>query len=204
MRRTSNRLNSSRLNSNRQDHALKRILLALLGLALFYLVMILVLRTIGLENAHRFIHQSGAWAPIVFVVLCSLSLVIAPLSGSSLFIAGGALFGKETGFWLSLVASIIGCSINFWLSRKLGRQVVARLIGKNSLEELDRFTQRLEGNRGLLYLTLVMPLSQDIVSYAAGLTPISYHRFLVALISSGFVVVAAYIYLGTSLLEALL
>jgi uncharacterized membrane protein YdjX (TVP38/TMEM64 family) len=60
------------------------------------------------------------------------------------------------------------------------------------------------GNRGLFYLTLLMPLSQDIVSYAAGLTPISYSRFAIALILSGTVIVSAYIYLGSSLLEALL
>jgi uncharacterized membrane protein YdjX (TVP38/TMEM64 family) len=188
----------------RRTQLLKRVLPALFGFALFYGVMIFALKAIGLENTHQFIHRSGAWAPIFFVILCALSLVIAPFSGSSLFIAGGALFGKETGFLLSLIASIIGCSFNFWISRKLGRRIVARLIGKNSLEELDKFTRRLEGDRGVFYLALVMPLSQDIVSYAAGLTPISYSRFLVALILSGFVVVAAYIYLGTSLLEALI
>lgn len=183
---------------------LQRILLALLGFVMLYAVMVLLLRSVGLENAQQWIQRSGSWGPILFVLLCALSLIIAPLSGSSLFIAGGAVFGKETGYFLSLLASILGCSVNFWISRKLGRGVVARLIGQNSLAELDKFTGQVKGNRGVFYLTLIMPLSQDITSYAAGLTPISYSRFLIALILSGIVVIAAYIYLGTSLLEVFL
>lgn len=178
--------------------------MVLLGFAILYAVMVFLLRSVGLENAQQWIQRSGNWAPLLFVLLCACSLIIAPLSGSSLFIAGGALFGKETGYTLSLTASILGCSINFWISRKLGRGIVSHLIGQSSLTELDKLTGRLKGNRGIFYLTLMMPLSQDIVSYAAGLTPISYSRFLIALILSGIVVVAAYIYLGTSLLEVFL
>lgn len=183
---------------------LKRLLLILLGFIALYAVLVLVLRSIGLENAQQLVRQSGHWAPILFVLLCALSLVVAPLSGSSLFIAGGAIFGRQIGFLLSLIATVLGCSANFWISKKFGRGAVSRLIGKASLTELDQLTGRVTGNRGILYLTLLMPLSQDIVSYAAGLTPISYGRFAIALILSGTGIVAAYIYLGSSLLEALL
>jgi uncharacterized membrane protein YdjX (TVP38/TMEM64 family) len=183
---------------------LKRLLPLLLGFVALYGGMVLLLRWIGLENAQQMIQQSGNWAPVLFVFLCAFSLIIAPLSGSSLFVIGGALFGKQTAFLLSLMGTVIGCSANFWISKKFGRDVVVRLIGKASLAELDKFTGWVTGHRGVLYLTLLMPLSQDIVSYAAGLTPISYSRFAIALIIGGTVIVAAYIYLGSSLLEALL
>ncbi len=183
---------------------LKRLLLLLFGFVVLYTVMVLLLRWVGLENAQRLVRDSGQWAPVLFVILCAFSLIIAPLSGSSLFIAGGAIFGKQAGFLLSLIATVLGCSVNFWISKQFGRDAVARLIGKSSLAELDQLTSRVTGNRGIVYLTLLMPLSQDIVSYAAGLTPISYSRFAIALLLSGTAIVAAYIYLGSSLLEALL
>jgi uncharacterized membrane protein YdjX (TVP38/TMEM64 family) len=82
---------------------IKRILLALLGFAVLYAALILLLRTIGLDNAQQWIRQAGSWAPVLFILLCILSLMLAPLSGSSLFIAGGALFGKEKGYALSLL-----------------------------------------------------------------------------------------------------
>ncbi|NJR50684.1 MAG: VTT domain-containing protein [Leptolyngbyaceae cyanobacterium CSU_1_3] len=98
-------------------------------------------------------------------------------------------------------ASIIGCSVNFWISRTLGRQIAERLVGKTDLEQLDRFIDRLSAHQSIFYIILLMPLSQDIVSYAVGLTRVNYWRFLVALIVSAIAVVAAYVYLGSSLLE---
>lgn len=182
----------------------KKLLTALTIVLAIYIGMALALQAIGLENAQAFIRQRGWWAPIIFMLLCAASLIIAPLSGSSLFVLGGALFGKEVAWLLSWLASIVGCSTNFWISRKLGRRVVGRFIGQDNLDELDRFTQRLRGHRDILGMLVIMPLSQDIVSYAVGLTRIPFIRFLVALTISGAVVVAAYIYLGTSILEALI
>jgi uncharacterized membrane protein YdjX (TVP38/TMEM64 family) len=183
---------------------LKKVLLALLFVAVIYALMALALRAVGLENAQNFIKRTGAWAPFIFIVLCALSLIIAPLSGSSIFVAGGALFGRETGYALSFIATLIGCSINYWISRKFGRGVASRFIGKSNLEELDRFIKRLKSHHSILYMILIMPLSQDIVSYAVGLTQIKYRDFFTALAVSGAVIVAAYIYLGSSLLEALI
>ena len=182
----------------------QKILLALLLMVVLYVGMAAVLKAIGLENAQNYVKQAGVWAPVLFVALSAASLIIAPLSGSSLFILGGALFGKEVAFLLSYLGTLIGCSTNFWISRKLGRKVAARFIGDAELDDLDKFTQRLGNRRGIVYITLLMPLGQDIVSYAVGLTKTRYRNFFVALAVSGAAIVAAYIYLGTGLLERML
>jgi len=142
---------------------LKNILLAITFIAVFYITIAFALQTIGLDNAQLFIKQTGVWAPIVFIFLCAISLIIAPLSGSSLFVVGGTLFGKHDAFLLSYIASIIGCSVNFWISRKLGRKVAQRFIGKANLDELDKFINKLKSSRSILYMIILMPLSQDIV-----------------------------------------
>jgi uncharacterized membrane protein YdjX (TVP38/TMEM64 family) len=182
----------------------KKVLLALLfGLAV-YAVMVLALRWVGLENAQAFVRSTGIWSPIVFIFICTASLIIAPLSGSSIYIAGGALFGKEVGFLLSYLASLLGCSINFWISRKFGRKVATRFIGKGNLAELDKSTEQFKSHHEIFYMIAMMPLSQDVVSYAVGLTKITYRNFFIALAISAVGIVAAYIYLGTGLLEALI
>ncbi|BAY84207.1 hypothetical protein NIES267_37030 [Calothrix parasitica NIES-267] len=180
---------------------LKNILLAICIVTILYLTMALALQTIGLDNAQMFIKQTGVWAPIVFIFLCAVSLMIAPLSGSSLFVVGGTLFGKHDAFLFSYIASIIGCSVNFWISRRLGRKVAQRFIGKANLEELDKFIGKLKSSRSILYMILIMPFSQDIVSYAIGLTKIKYTYFLIALILSSTIVIGGYVYIGSSLLE---
>ncbi len=185
----------------RLSSKLQKILLAISFVAIFYLILALALQTIGLENAQILVKKTGVWAPVVFVVLCAASLIIAPLSGSSLFVVGGTLFGKHNAFLLSYIASILGCSANFWISRKLGRKVAQRFIGKTNLEELDKFINKLKSGRSILYMVIIMPFSQDIVSYAIGLTKIKYTHFLIALILSSIIVISGYVYIGSSLLE---
>ncbi|MGF1676987.1 MAG: TVP38/TMEM64 family protein [Rivularia sp. (in: cyanobacteria)] len=183
---------------------LKKILLASFFVIILYLIMVFALRNIGLDNAQQFIKQTGVWSPIVFIVLCAISLILAPLSGSSLFVIGGTLFGKHNAFLLSYIATIIGCSANFWISRKFGRKVAQRFIGKANLDELDKFINRFKSNRSIFYIIIIMPLSQDIVSYAIGLTKIKYSHFLIALILSSTVIISGYVYIGSSILEILI
>lgn len=183
---------------------LKKLLVAFLLVVAVYALAVLTLRAIGLENVHQFIQQLGVWGPIAFVMLGTLSMVFAPLSASSMFVTGGLLFGQQIGFLLSFFAAVMGCCINFWISRKLGRKVAARLIGQDSLKSLDRFTKRLNSHHGILVLMVILPISQDLVSYAVGLTKIRFWQFFIALVVSGAVVTGAYVYFGSGILEALL
>jgi uncharacterized membrane protein YdjX (TVP38/TMEM64 family) len=183
---------------------LKKILLALGLFGAAYGLMAIALKQVGLDNIHLWIQQTGLFAPIVFVLLNIVSLVIAPLSGSSLFVLGGVLFGKSLAFWLSWLASIVGCSINFWISRYWGRAIAVRLIGSNDLDQLDTLMGRLKDHHSIFYMIALMPLSQDIVSYAVGLTKVKYSSFAIALVISSAAIVAAYIYVGTNVMEWIL
>lgn len=182
----------------------KKALLAVLFVVGIYALMVVTLKAIGLENVHRSIQQMGMWSPIVFLLICTASMVIAPLSAGSIFVTGGLLFGKPIGFLLSLLGSVLGCTINFWISRLWGRKVVARLVGKSSLEDLDNFTHRLNNRHSILFMTLVMPIAQDMLSYAIGLTQVKFWHFFISMLIGGIAVVAVYIYFGSSLLEALI
>jgi uncharacterized membrane protein YdjX (TVP38/TMEM64 family) len=183
---------------------LKKLLLTLVLFGAAYGLMAIALKQIGLDNIHLWIQQTGVFAPVVFVLLNIVSLVIAPLSGSSLFVLGGVLFGQELAFWLSWPASIAGCSLNFWISRHWGRGIAVRLIGNQDLDQLDTVMGRLKDHHSIFYMIALMPLSQDIVSYAVGLTKVKYSSFAIALVISSAAIVAVYIYVGTNVMEWIL
>lgn len=180
-----------------------RVLATLFLAIALYAGLILILRAIGLENVQTSIKELGIWSPVVFVVVCAISLVLAPLSAGSVFLTSGLLFGPQLGFVLCFLGSVVGCSLNFWISRKLGRKVATYLVGKNSLKALDRLTNRLQARHSLMLMIVLMPISQDIVSYAVGLTKVRFFHFFLALTISGIAVAATYAYLGSNLLEVL-
>jgi uncharacterized membrane protein YdjX (TVP38/TMEM64 family) len=196
--------NLLRMSPKFKPFKFKKLLVAILLFISFYGLAVLLLRAIGVENLQTAIQQLGIWAPIAFVLLCSISMILAPLSSSSMFVTGGLLFGPQIGFALSLFASVVGCCVNFWIARKLGRSVVNRVISRNSLDDLDRLTSRLNSHHSILFMILVLPISQDLLSYAVGLTRVQFWQFFVALVISGIAVVGAYVYFGSGLLEALI
>ncbi|WP_247217455.1 VTT domain-containing protein [Synechococcus sp. C9] len=179
-----------------------RILGALLVVVGFYALAVIVLRWLGgVAPVQAWLAQFGIFSWLVFIFLSAGSLILAPLSGSSLYVVGGTLFGQNLAFVLSVVATLLGCSVNFWLGRCWGRRLVTRLVGAQQVETLDRWFQDLQAHHSIFYMFLVMHLSQDIVSYALGLTRIPYRDFAIALSFSAFTIVGFYIYLGSGILN---
>ena len=178
----------------------------LIGVVLFvgmYCLLIWGLRVIGLDTLQQAIANLGVWAPIAFILLCTLTVVLAPINTTSLFVTAGLLFGHQIGFTLGFFSLVLGSGMNFWISRRWGRHAAAQLIGHKSLESLDRFTAKLTGRCNLMVMIFVLLLSQDLVSYAFGLTRIRFRQFFAAAVVSGGLTVAAYVYLGTGVVDAM-
>ncbi len=167
----------------------------------FYGLAVLGLRWVGIASVREWLAQLGWFSGLVFVMLSAGSLIVAPLSGSSLYVVGGTLFGQNLAFVLSVVATLLGCSVNFYLARCWGRQLVLRLVGKGQIETLDSWLVDLQSHHSIFYMFLVMHLSQDMVSYALGLTRIVYRDFVIALTLSTLTIVGFYIYFGSSVLN---
>ncbi|MEN9218036.1 MAG: VTT domain-containing protein [Gloeomargarita sp. DG_2_bins_126] len=178
-----------------------RILGAVVVVVGFYALAVLALRWVGITPAREWLAQWGMFSWLIFIGLSAASLILAPLSGSSLYVLGGTLFGQNLAFLLSVTATLIGCSVNFWLARCWGRRLVLRLVGAAQVETLDRWFMDLQSHHSIFYMFLVMHLSQDIVSYALGLTRIDYRDFLIALSLSALTIVGFYIYLGSGVLN---
>lgn len=122
----------------------------------------------------------GGWAPAAFVGLYVVaSQILVP--ESLLDTAAGAFFGVLWGTVYSVVASVIGASIAFCLSRWLLRSPVSRLLEKRpSLAAIDRVADH--GGLRLLLLLRLAPLNPVVVSYALGVTRVAFSRFLFACI----------------------
>ena len=74
---------------------------------------------------------------------------------------------------------MVGATLCFYIARILGRDAVEKLTSKRGLEQIDEFFQR-HGRMSILIARLLPFISFDIVSYAAGLTSISFLEFIVA------------------------
>lgn len=129
------------------------------------------------QALRAFFSQLGAAAPLAYVALVIIEVVVAPLPGTMLYAPGGILFGGFWGGLLSLVGNVIGAGMACQLARCLLGGRVRDYLGKSGLA---RYEERLEG-RGfwVIFLLRVNPFtSSDLVSYAAGLTRLPTHKVM--------------------------
>ncbi|EHL07046.1 SNARE-like domain protein [Desulfitobacterium hafniense DP7] len=72
-----------------------------------------------------------------------------------------------------------GAAVCFWIARLLGRDTVEKLASKTALSSVDVFFRQY-GKHTILICRLLPFVSFDLVSYAAGLTGMSFGGFFLA------------------------
>lgn len=131
------------------------------------------------EGIRDYILSFGLWAPVASTLLMVLQALAAPLPSFVITFANGLAFGTFWGWALSLFGHTLAAAVCFAISRALGRAPVEVLVGKAGLESADRWFARW-GLYAVLVARLVPGISFDIISYAAGITRMSFRRFLAA------------------------
>ena len=134
------------------------------------------------ENIRQLSDQLGALGPLLIISLMTLAIVMSPIPSAPIALASGAAYGHIWGAVYVVVGSVLGACVAFSISRMLGRDFVA---GKFDRQEnsglLERFANSQNALTAIVFTTRLMPfLSFDVISYAAGLTPLKAWRFVLA------------------------
>lgn len=126
-----------------------------------------------------FVASYGVYAAIVSFLLMILQSVVAPLPAFLITFANANLFGWWQGAILSWSSAMAGAALCFYIARILGRDVAEKLTSKSGMKNIDEFFEK-HGNMSVLIARLLPFVSFDIVSYAAGLTSMSFTSFFIA------------------------
>lgn len=141
--------------------------------------MIFYLSMLNLESLKQYILSFGIWAPIISFILMILQSVAAPLPAFLITFANAALFGWVKGALLSWTSAMAGAALCFYIARFLGRDTVEKLTSKFAIDSVDVFFNKY-GKHTILIARLLPFISFDLVSYAAGLTSMSFVSFFIA------------------------
>lgn len=126
----------------------------------------------------RFVDGYGVLAPLVFVAVQAIQVVVAPIPGQVTAFTGGYLFGSVLGTAYSLVGVTIGSAVAFWLSRRYGRPFVAGVVQADLLARFDAFVEH-AGIGSLFVIFLVPGLPDDVLCFVGGLTDIDLPKLVV-------------------------
>ena len=144
----------------------------------------LILRQLGMPVSlapsalSEWLNDQGMSGPLLLMLLMILAVVIGPIPTLPISAAAGLVYGMFTGTAIAVTGALAGSIIAFYLARILGRDAVRRKLGDNPVFSAT-------GSQRFLFiavtLTRLIPLfSFALISYAAGVTAISFWRYALA------------------------
>lgn len=165
--------------------ARRRAVLLVVGVAAGFVALYLALRryapfVFDQEELRMWVDSFGVLAPVVFTLLQTAQVVLAPIPGQVVAFVAGYLFGPVAGTVYSLVGVLLGSAIAFSLSKRYGRGFVEDMLTEDVVERFDGFVSRV-GFPGLLAFVIVPGLPDDAICFLAGLTSWRLRTFMVAI-----------------------
>jgi len=124
------------------------------------------------------IQQLGLFGPLVIIGLLALAIVISPVPSAPIALVSGAVYGHYLGTVYVVVGAELGAIIAFFTARLSGADVLKSWLG-------NRYDKYIPGSQtalmGVVFVSRLLPfISFDMVSYAAGVTTLTFWRFAVA------------------------
>ncbi len=165
----------------------KQRIASIAGLVLvFVLVLVyLLLRNTGtlatiLDGAalHAMIDGLGIWGPVAVIALMMLAVLVSPIPSAPIAMAAGAAYGHTWGTLYIVIGAEAGALAAFGIARLVGQVVVTRWLGARASDGLIGSQNALTS---IVFFSRLLPfVSFDLMSYAAGLTPLTWWRFALA------------------------
>ena len=120
-----------------------------------------------LKNTLR---EWGMLAPVLFISLQALQVVVSPIPGEATGFLGGFLFGQWLGLLYSTIGLGLGSVVAFIIGRWLGTRVVRGLVKEETWKKLG-FIVEAEGAILCFIVYLIPGLPKDVVCYLFGMSP---------------------------------
>lgn len=153
------------------------------------------------ENGlRRLIGRLGVWGPLALILMMTGAIVLSPIPSGPIAMVAGAAFGPVWGTVYVVIGAEAGALIAFAIARFFGYEAVRHWAWGRRLLDRARSQNVL---MAVVFASRLVPfISFDAVSYAAGLTPLTFWRFAVATLAGVVPISFLLVHLGEELITA--
>ncbi|MDQ0509042.1 TVP38/TMEM64 family inner membrane protein ydjZ [Aedoeadaptatus ivorii] len=124
------------------------------------------------------LEASGAFAPLVFIAIQAIQVVIPILPGAVGCVFGVVFFGSLKGFLYNYIGICLGSIAAFYLSRRYGSAFARQMAGGKTFEKYLHYLDDTSRFEKVLAFLIFFPFApDDILCYVAGLSRIRFERF---------------------------
>jgi uncharacterized membrane protein YdjX (TVP38/TMEM64 family) len=151
------------------------------------------------ERTRQYLLSYGLAAPLIYILIHMVQVIIAFIPGELIQFAGGYVFGTALGSLYSLIGVGLGTVVAFLIVRAAGLSLVKAVV---PAKEFERFEFLINGRKSevmIFVLFLIPGIPKDFLTYIAGLTPIKALKFLLLSTLARFPGLLGSAYIGANL-----
>lgn len=119
------------------------------------------------------VEQFGIFAPLLYMMLQMLQVVISFIPGEPIEILGGLLFGTFWGFVFTLLGILAGSVVVYYLVKSFGKPLVYSFVSEEKIGKYRLFNDEKRLEMLTFILFLVPGTSKDALTYIIPLTKIN-------------------------------
>jgi len=154
---------------------------------------------VKLKDLRSYIISFGPYAAFVFIFLYTIKPILIFFPTLIFTAVAGNIFGPLLGFFLTIIGLFTSATVAFYLSRTFGKSF-AKKITRGKLLKLDENIEK-HGFKIMLLMRLSTLFPYDPLSYAAGLTKVSYVDFITATVIGSAPEMLAYSFIGHNMVH---
>ena len=130
------------------------------------------------EKLQALLEKSGILAPLLFVIVQAVQVVIPIMPGAIGCVFGVVFFGAFWGFVFNYIGICIGSVCAFLLARKYGMMFVQNMTGSKFYNKYQHFLERENQFEKMFALLIFLPVApDDFLCYLAGVSRMRLTRF---------------------------
>lgn len=133
------------------------------------------------ETLLAFVESAGIYAPLVFMFLQILTVLIIVLPSGLGYAVGTIMFGPWMSLLLNAICTVIGSLIIFYCVRILGNRFLEAFVSEDKLNKYREFLnndKNYKRFKRLFCIMILLPFAPDnVLCYIAGTTKMSFKEY---------------------------
>ncbi|GAB3811203.1 hypothetical protein GCM10028895_01140 [Pontibacter rugosus] len=131
------------------------------------------------QRITTWVEQFGFWGPFFIVAAMVAQMFLLVINVVALMLVAIIAYGSFWGSIIAITAVVVASSLGYWIGHRIGEAGVTKLIGQKSEKKIVGFVDKY-GVWAVMIARISPFLSNDAVSFVAGLARMGYLKFLAA------------------------
>ena len=170
---------TSRIFYMQHESSGRKIFTWLLTLAVIIGLSYLLQKVLGTTYISDAFQENSVIGIILLVIVKASTVILAPLSGSVIYILAGTLLPfYESILWL-MVGNFVWITTAYFLGRWYGDRIIAWFFGEKWTKQTHEFIDRLHEWKSFLVVRILFFNLEDFINYVAGMSRLPYLPFII-------------------------